>query len=58
MIMKDNNNIYIFKSYGLDNKSIYKLGYSCNIHKRLKEYLSLNPFIEIVASLNVLYPEK
>lgn len=43
-----NDNLYIIKSYGKDNKSLIKFGYSSDIEARINFYISHNPLIEIL----------
>lgn len=49
--MKDN--IYILRSYGNNNTSIIKLGYTSNMNSRLKTYYSHNPLLEIIGTYYV-----
>jgi hypothetical protein len=46
----ETHNLYIVRAYGKDDKSLIKLGYSRHIKSRLKEYLTYNPFIEIIGT--------
>lgn len=47
--VKETDNLYLIRSFG-DCTSIIKLGYSTQIIKRLKHYLSHNPFIEVIGT--------
>jgi len=44
------DNMYILKAYGPKGKIIYKLGYSKNIHIRMRSYRHCNPYIELIAT--------
>jgi hypothetical protein len=41
--------LYLIKSYGPKGKKIYKVGYTNSFEKRLNQYFSHNPFIELVS---------
>lgn len=42
------HNLYIIKSYNPKGESLIKFGYSSNIKQRIEQYLSHNPFTEII----------
>lgn len=46
--MKDN--LYIIRAFGKNKETLIKLGYTDNIENRLNNYLSHNPFIEIIST--------
>lgn len=42
------NNLYIIKASNVKGESLIKFGYSFNIKQRIEQYLSHNPFTEII----------
>ena len=49
------HNLYILQTYGPDNASLYKLGYSSYIPNRIQSYKNANPYCQL---LETAYTEK
>lgn len=48
MVINTKHNLYVIKSYNKNGESLIKFGYSANIKSRINQYISHNPFTELL----------